>query len=275
MTHCKPLIPLFLLITILLTGCKSSSSLSSKESPLSSAAYVQALSKKEIPSQVITAKTNVDLALGGKQVTVNGSLKMKRDALIQLSFTFLGFEVGRVEFTPTEVLLIDRANKRYVRGNYDDVSVLKEASLNFTTLQALFWNELFIPGTTDVAAHYKDFNVKREDGETVFSLNETPVVNYEFRTETALRQLTRTSIQPKGSKDCVYCAYDNFATLDNASFPQLMSFGISGRDNLGMTLALSRIDTQAAAPTPTTLSSRYTPVAAKDILSLISKLLGN
>lgn len=249
--------------------------LTSKESPLSSAAYVQSLATKNVPSQVISAKTDVELTLDGKQVSVNGSLKMKRDALIQLSFTFLGFEVGRVEFTPTEVLLVDRANKRYVRGNYNDVSVLKEANLNFTTLQALFWNELFIPGTTDVAAHYGDFKVKREGGETVFTLSETPVVNYEFRTETALHQLTRTSVQPKNSKDYVYCSYDNFTTLDNVSFPQLISFGISGRDNLGMTLALSRIDTQAAAPTPTTLSSRYNAVATKDILNLISKLLGN
>ena len=275
MTHCKYLIFLLFLGMLLLTGCKSSSMLTSKESPLSSAAYVQSLATKNVPSQVISAKTDVELTLDGKQVSVNGSLKMKRDALIQLSFTFLGFEVGRVEFTPTEVLLVDRANKRYVRGNYNDVSVLKEANLNFTTLQALFWNELFIPGTTDVAAHYGDFKVKREGGETVFTLSETPVVNYEFRTETALHQLTRTSVQPKNSKDYVYCSYDNFTTLDNVSFPQLISFGISGRDNLGMTLALSRIDTQAAAPTPTTLSSRYNAVATKDILNLISKLLGN
>ena len=270
----RNILPLFLLVGLLLTGCKSSSVVS-KESPLSSATYVQSLATKNIPSQVVSAKTEVDLTLGDKQVTVNGSLKMKRDALIQLSFTFLGFEVGRMEFTPTEVLLIDRANKRYVRGAYSDVSLLKEATLNFSTLQALFWNELFVPGAKDVAAHYADFKVQREGGETVFTLSETPVVNYEFRTETALTRLTRTTIMPKNGNGGAYCAYDNFATIDNTAFPQLISFGISGRDNLGMTLSLSRIDFQAAAPAPTSLSSRYTPVASKDIFALISKLLGN
>ena len=117
----KPLLPLLLFPLLLLTGCKSSSVLSSKESPLSSAAYVKGLSTKTVPSQVITAKTDVELTLGDKQVSVNGNLKMKRNELIQLSFTFLGFEVGRIEFTPTEVLLVDRANKRYVRGNYAEV----------------------------------------------------------------------------------------------------------------------------------------------------------
>ena len=270
----RNILPFILLSALLFTGCKTSSVVS-KESPLSYAAYVQSLATKNVPSQVVSAKTEVHLTLGDKQVTVNGSLKMKRDALIQLSFTFLGFEVGRMEFTPTEVLLIDRANKRYVRGAYDDVRQLKEANLNFSTLQALFWNELFVPGTTDVAAHYADFKVQREGGETVFTLSETPVVNYEFRTETVLSRLTRTTIQPKNSNGGVYCAYDNFATIDNTAFPQLISFGISGHDKLGMTLSLSRIDFQAAAPAPTTLSSRYTPIASKDIFALISKLLGN
>lgn len=270
----KHILPLLLLVTLLLTGCKSSSVIS-KESPLSSAAYVQNLATKNIPSQVISAKTDVELMLGSKQVQVNGSLKMKRDELVQLSFTFLGFEVGRIEFSPTEVLLVDRANKRYVRAKYSDVGALNEAKLNFYTLQSLFWNELFVPGTTDVAAHYGDFGVKCEGGETIFTLTETPLVNYEFRTETAPGQLTRTSISPKKGNGCVYCAYDNFTNVDNTTFPQLISFGFSGRDNLGMTLALSRIDAQAAAPSPTTLSSRYTPIAAKDLLSMISKLLGN
>lgn len=271
----KPLLPLLLFPLLLLTGCKSSSVVSSKESPLSSAAYVKGLSTKIVPSQVITAKTDVELTLGDKQVSVNGNLKMKRNELIQLSFTFLGFEVGRIEFTPTEVLLVDRANKRYVRGNYAEVDALKEANLNFTTLQALFWNELFIPGTTDVAAHYADFNVKREGGETIFTLTETPLVNYEFRTETNLNQLTRTTILPKKSDGGAFCAYNNFTTIDNTQFPQLISFGLTGRNNLGMTLSLSRIDFNATAPTPTTLSSRYTPIASKDLVSLISKLLGN
>lgn len=266
--------PLLLLVTLLLTGCKTSSRVSSSSS-LVSATDVQHLASKNVPSQVISAKTEVELLMGGKQVRVNGSLKMKRDALVQLSFTFLGFEVGRMEFTPTDVLLIDRANKRYVRAKYSDVDVLKEANLNFNTLQALFWNELFIPGKTDAAAHYADFDVKLEGGETIFTLTETPLVNYEFRTETMLNQLTRTSIHPKKGGGYVYCAYNNFTTVDNVNFPQLMSFGFSGRDNLGMTLALSRLDLQAAAPSPTTLSSRYTPIAAKDLLSLISKLLGN
>ena len=261
-------------VVLLTTGCKSSSAVS-KESPLSSAAYVKTLATKNVPSQTFSAKTDVELSLKGKKVNVNGSLKMKRDALVQLSFTFLGFEVGRMEFTPTEVLLVDRANKRYVRASYDEVEVLKQAGLDFSTLQALFWNEIFVPGQKDAAAHYADFDVKVENGETIFTLTETPLVNYEFRTETALATLTRTSIMPKKGSGSAYCAYDNFTKVDNVNVPQLVSFGLGGNSNLEMTISLSRIDLQGAAPQPTTLSSRYSSMATKDVISLISKLLGN
>ena len=266
-----PLLPLLLIPLLLLTGCKSSSVVSSKESPLSSAAYVKGLSTKTVPSQVITAKTDVELTLGDKQVSVNGNLKMKRNELIQLSFTFLGFEVGRIEFTPTEVLLVDRANKRYVRGNYAEVDALKEANLNFTTLQALFWNELFIPGTTDVAAHYADFNVKREGGETIFTLTETPLVNYEFRTETNLNQLTRTTILPKKSDGGAFCAYNNFTTIDNTQFPQLISFGLTGRNNLGMTLSLFGFSSPQAVHLTTDTPS-FLQVAAISTVGSVSHI---
>lgn len=274
MKYAYSLYSLLFLAVLLMTGCKSSSVVS-KDSSLNSVAYVKALSSKNVPSQVISAKTDVELSLGGKKVNVNGSLKMKRDALVQLSFTFLGFEVGRMEFTPTEVLLVDRANKRYVRASYADVDLLKEANLDFNTLQALFWNELFYPGQKDAASKINNFDIKVEGAETVFTLNETPLVNYEFRTETAQSQLTRTSIKPKTGNGSAFCAYDNFTKVDNVNFPQLISFGVSGKGDLGMTLALSRIDMQAAAPQQTTLSSRYSSMATKDVLSLISKLLGN
>lgn len=259
---------------LLMIGCKSTSVVS-KKSAFNSAAYMQTLATKNVPSQTFSAKTEVELALKDKKVNVNGSIKMKRNELVQLSFTFLGFEVGRMEFTPTEVLLVDRANKRYARASYHDIDMLKQVGLDFNTLQAIFWNELFVPGQQDVAAHYNDFDVKVENGETIFTLDKTPIVNYEFRTETAQTLLTRTSIIPKKGNNGAFCAYDNFIKVNDANFPQLISFGLGGSSDFAMTMSLSRIDLEGGTPQPTTLSSRYTAIATNDVFSLISKLLGN
>ena len=50
-------------------------------------------------------------------------------------------EAARLEFTPNEVLLIDRINRQYVKAKYEDVPFLKKHNLNFQSLQQRFWDE--------------------------------------------------------------------------------------------------------------------------------------
>lgn len=83
----------------------------------------------------------MDVDADGKQISCGGSLKMKRDDVIQLSLTFLGFEVGRLEFTPKDGLVVDRIHKQYSRASYAEVDFLRQAGLDFYTLQSLFWSK--------------------------------------------------------------------------------------------------------------------------------------
>lgn len=41
---------------------------------------------------------------------------------------------------------MDRMNKRYVQVPFDELKNLAKADLDFHTLQALFMNEIFLPG---------------------------------------------------------------------------------------------------------------------------------
>ena len=59
-------------------------------------------------------------------------------------------EVGRVEFTPDYVLVIDRLHKEYIKAEYSQLGFLKDNGLDFYSLQSLFWNELLLPGTQKV-----------------------------------------------------------------------------------------------------------------------------
>lgn len=87
---------------------------------------------------------------------------MRKDEVIrlQLLIPLLRSEVGRIEFTKDYVLFIDRMHKQYVKANYTDVAFLKNNGINFYSLQALFWNQLFIPGEQRVGEHSLEaFNV--------------------------------------------------------------------------------------------------------------------
>ena len=82
---------------------------------------------------------------------------MRKNEVIRVVLSPLGImEVGRVEFTPDYVLVIDRLHKQYVKATYNDLSFLKNNGLNFYSLQALFWNELFLPGNNQLTVNMLD-----------------------------------------------------------------------------------------------------------------------
>lgn len=261
------------LMLLLLVGCRTSKDITSTTPSPQEAVYIQKIAKQKILDSTLTAKAEVELQLNEKQITVNGNLRMKRNDVVQLSLNFFGIEVARLEFTPEGVLIVDRANKRYLRATYADVKFLQQAGLDFYALQALFWNELFIPGETDASSHLSEFIVRKEGAETVIQLNSKPKLNYEFRTETSQSQLTRTTIAPKLGGAGVYCAYDNFKPLEQSQFPTLISLGFSGQQQLGLTLNLSRVNCGDTFTTRTEISNRYKQLSAEDLFGALSKLL--
>ncbi|MFW5552910.1 MAG: DUF4292 domain-containing protein, partial [Prevotella pectinovora] len=96
----------------------------------------------------IVSKIKFTMNTGSKDITVAGSLHMRKDEVIRIQLTPFGImEAGRLEFTKDYVLLVDRIHKEYVKTSYDSVDFLQRNGLDFYALQALFWNQLFVPGT--------------------------------------------------------------------------------------------------------------------------------
>ena len=111
-----------------LGSCSTSKRLSGKPSVAKQSTedlYKQHVLANAVSTKSLTAKMRLNLSLGDKDVALSGSLKMKRGDVIQLSLTFpIVGEVGRMEFTPQEVLIVDRINSRYVRTSYDKVAFI-------------------------------------------------------------------------------------------------------------------------------------------------------
>ena len=90
----------------------------------------------------ITSRVRMDLSSGGKSASVGGTLRMKHNDVIQLSVVTFGIlEVARIEMTPDYFMLIDKMGKQYVKAAYRDVSFLRNADVDFYTIQAYFWDE--------------------------------------------------------------------------------------------------------------------------------------
>ena len=104
----------------------------------------------------LTARMAIDAAYNDHVLTLKGNLRMRRGEVIQMAFTALGMvEIARVELTPQAAYLIDRLSKQYAMVSYDKLKLpgIDELALDYGAIEALLWNELFIPGQKKILSH--------------------------------------------------------------------------------------------------------------------------
>ena len=265
---------LFLLAgTLLLASCHSTKQAGSGQtSTANESAYKQRVISNSQTAGAITAKIKAHASMGTQGVTLGGSLRMKRNDVIQLSLTFMGLmEVGRLEFTRDNVLFIDRIHQRYARVSYSQIDFLSAADLDFYALQAIFWNEIFVPGSPDIAQVLSRFTLASSGDHTLLSLTSAPKLDYAFLTQTKTAQLTRTSVHSKNvsNADNLECIYGNFVKLGGKSFPTTLNVKFNSRKPLSLDLTLSSLNNASDWTTRTSVSSKYKEMDANKLLENI------
>ncbi len=236
-----------------------------------SAAFVEKVAAQRCAASFLTAKAKVELTGIGKDVSVSGTLRMKRDDVVQLSLTVFGVEVGRMEFTPADVLVVDRVNKQYVRASYSEVDFLRQAELDFYSLQALFWDELFIPGQRTAKGCASRFLASAADGGTLLTLTGTPRLSYAFLTDTSAALVTALDVKGAKAGDAGNFSwrYGGFTAFGGRPFPSEMDMTVTGLPDgksFGLSLRLSRLSSDSGWNTRTTVSAKYQRRTVKEVL---------
>lgn len=146
---------LFLVLMLALASCRSSKrGMKEQEDKTQPTITITTPAEKEKKQQEekqgtvagtnFTARVRVTVTQRDKNVTTNGALRMRYDEVIQITLVdpLLGVaEVGRLEISPDNILVIDRINRRYVSASYDEFAALQARNINFSTIQELFWRE--------------------------------------------------------------------------------------------------------------------------------------
>ncbi len=282
------------LVVLAFTACRSSKNIEKSKLPSTTTttevsrvkaaqaaaalAYTQKVVSHKVNSQCISANAKVRITgMGGKDLSANGKLQMKRNQMVRISLRMLGFEVGVMEFTPTDVLVIDRFNKQYVRAAYNEVGFLRQAGLDFYSLQALFWNELFLPGQHQLtASDLKRFTLEQTQQTTVLVPTGTPRLTYRFITDAHTETLRRLQVLGKKATDKGEFAfnYDQFQQIGGKQFPTQLQLAVSGTGkDVSLGISLSSLKTNADFDTTgTKLSNKYTRRSAAEVLSKLGLL---
>lgn len=268
---------LSVLMIALLVGCRSSRPAGEKPSAMavSDLEHVERVIAQAPQAQCVNAKMRFSLQLGSKDFSIGGNFRMKKDDVIQLSFVGFGIiEGGRIEFTRDSVLLVDRIHHQYVSVAYRDVRFLREAQVDFYTLQSLFWNELLLPGLPHVTqAEASDFSVSQEMGDAVLAARQgNRSLAFRFVTSLATGLLEQTAISTSSGYTLKW-SYGDFADLAGAKFPSYQKVELSGmRIPAVMTLSLNRISTEGGWSTRTQLSKRYRRISADEFMDMLMQM---
>ena len=267
----------WMVLVLLASSCSSTKTVKKSVSieGMTETEYVETVISNASDRSALTAKMALTLNLDGKGDTkVNGTLRIKRGEVIQLSIApFLGIEVARAEFSPNGILVIDRMNKRYVQVSFADLGTLLKVDWNFHTLQALFLNELFIPGklqltSKDVSA----FGLEQLPTGIWLDVKKSKRFRYRFLTEAPGGLLLKSRIELDGTPYGLSWDYADFQPLDEGRFPSVMNLLLNGgKRPVKVAFKLSRLSTNSDWEAHTQVSDKYEKVELEDLMKILLK----
>ena len=275
---------ILLTTALVLTGCRTTRKVvePTEEAPNAAVVFdaVTRVNQNRIEAKAIKAKMNLKATAGHSNVSAGGSIKMKRDELIQISIMFMGFvEAGRMELTPDYLYVQNRVSHEYVKTRWKDIKPLHDAGIDFYAFQALFWEELFVPGKHSEPKP-KEFELA--DLGTTQKLSPTSnakggsTVAVDFIIGTVGGLIRQTHIQPESDNSLSFdWNYTRWTALERKDFPEQMQVKVqSGKKTYELGLGLSHVEalTDASDLVPTTPSKRYKEVSLETI---INRLLNN
>ena len=265
------------LLTGLLFSCSPTRSLkkSGFDGAFSESEYMEKVLSHTEMWTAVTAKMSVGLKIEGKSNgKVNGTLRIKRGEVIQMSLTpILGIEVGRVEISPEGLLVIDRMNKRYVQVGFDELKARTNVNLSYPVLEALFLNEVFLPGKEKLTVRDKSsFDWGVASSEVLLSAKKTRNFDYRFRTDAPDGWLKQSRIGLSGTAYALNWNYDDFQPLEASKFPTYMHVSFEGGAKPSeATFNLSRLSVNADWTTHTEISKKYQKVELEEVIKMLVK----
>lgn len=247
--------------------------------------FVQKVSDQSLYQKNLVSDLSFTLNTGSRNISVPGILHMRRDEVIriQLLIPLIRSEVGRIEFTKDYVLFIDRMHKQYVKASYNDVSFLKDNGINFYSLQALFWNQLFIPGQQRVGeSQLSMFSVDLAPVQT----NNVPVtlldgkMAYKWLAESASGLINMAEAKYTSANHGVSTLkwnYGNFQNFGAKKFPvyhevTIQTQATKQQRTIKAVFELNGLNDNADWESFTTPSNKYQKVGVDEILEKLTKL---
>lgn len=226
--------------------------------------------------ETFSSKLKMDLPVKRGGYTVNGTLKIQKDQMIQISLLvpIIRSEAARIEITPKRVLVIDRIHKRYADVAVAELSSVFQTEVDFSILQALFTNTIFKPGKKQISA--KDFDafmMTMLPGNELMLFQNGRKLSYAFKIGLEDNRLLSSSISTLSSGYMLAWVYDEFTGVGNTVFPSQIKVLVGNKTAPRITtMELSRMQVEKQELAPTTPPARYEKLSLNEVLTILENL---
>ena len=259
------------------TAVTTSATGSSSVKSIDNVTYLGKVTANAPTAKNLVASIDFNLKTGSKNISVDGKLSMRKDETIRIQLSPMGLmEVGRIEFSKDSVLFMDRIHKQYLKSSYDQVSFLKNNGIDFNALQALFWNQLFVPGEKGLSkSSINQFEIEKG----LVKLNQGKMT-YVWETDEQVGHVssaTATYNSSKNGTSQLNWKYGNFKPFSGKPFPTEQNIKVSTNASgtakvIEVGITLKNMKNDSGWETTTKVSSKYKPVKLNDVINQILKL---
>lgn len=221
------------------------------------------------------SKMNLTLRSGNNSFTTKATLRIIKDSLLQISIQpLMGIEMFRIQVTPDSIVIVDKPGRRYMAEAIADYRSVLPVDLHLASLQSLFLNRIFIPGSKESPGtlQLQDFN---SDSGPSGQWNLSPVKETQWKFGFLVDRnnlLEETQISAFPGTQALRWVYSEFQKRENIYFPMHSGVTVSGLGTpVDVEWNYQRPEWNKPVKTDLSVSSRYRRVEGSEIFKTLLK----
>ncbi len=214
-------------------------------------------------------KATFTFAQKQNSINVNGTVRIRKDSIIVLSFQpLLGMEVGRASITQHSLTVVDRINKRYFKADFDSLRKETGVNINYYALQAIFTNTLFVYDNPE-RVPFSAFQEVQVGELSLLQTNKGGIV-HEFNINNEKRVLSGRMFM-NSEPFSIDWNYQNFTALENGYFfPHAVKITVSdGNKQHRMDVSYNKVELNKNLNFHFPVPSSYTQVTLEELLKML------
>ena len=228
------------MLIYLLSGCKSPTNLTSSATEImkTEEAFFASMLARSFRYDTFSARLSLEFSGMQQEFSSRVHMKMIRDERMQFSVQpFPGIEMVRVEISNDSIKMLDRINRRFIADSYQRLKKEMGVDFNFQNLQALFTNQLFVPGVNAISTrHFRQFSITKNNRLAEFQLKDRSESTYTFTADVD-EKLLSAKIENENQK--LSWDYSQFQTVGSQLFPMKMNARLTTDDQIQGTATIT------------------------------------